>query len=84
MIRNNHRSYEGKMSRWVQDGYQPQIMKRGYQPSLLEGGYQPSVGNVNVSSPSTCISCNPFSNHTTPIVMMQPTKENNVQLSPKK
>ena len=64
---------------FMQDGYQPSMVKRGYQPSQQKFGYQPSEIKVNSSSPY-----NPFSNQTTPIVMTQPSQSTNSQSTPQK
>lgn len=60
-------------------GYQPKYTQDGYQPSSMFEGYQPSENKVNVSSVN-----NPFSNQTTPIVIMKPVESNSNQLPTQK
>ena len=79
MKENNNKFIKGYQPRCTQDGYQPKMEKRGYQLSSMFEGYQPSENKVNVSSAN-----NPFSNQTTPIVMMKPAEGNNSQSSAQK
>lgn len=78
-MQENYRFNKEHQPRCMQDGYQPKIERRGYQPSSMVEGYQPSENKVSVSS-----TYNPFSNQTTPIVIMNPVKDNNSQSTAQK